>query len=73
MEYLALEVRIIHDIAVGCPDIADPGCGKVKERRTPKTPQADNKYPAFEQLQLARFPDFRNKNVPAVNLPLYFT
>ena len=58
MEYLGLEVRKIDNIAVGCPDIAYPSSSKVKERRTIKTPQTDYQYPAFEQLQLARFPDF---------------
>jgi hypothetical protein len=58
MEYLALEVRKIDNITVGCPDIADPSRSKVKERRTAKTPKTDYQYPAFEQFQLARFPDF---------------
>ena len=63
---LALQVRLVDDVGVDDPEMADPGGRQVERRRGAETAGSDQQDLGLEHLELAGLADLRDQEVPRV-------
>lgn len=70
---LALEIGQVHYIAVDQPNGADSCSGQIQCRRGTEATGADEKNPGFGDFFLPLAADFRQQDMPAVAVNLFFS
>src|SRR6185312_7903810 len=70
---LALEIGQVHYIAVDQPNGADSCSGQIQCRRGTEATGADEKNPGFGDFPLPLAADFRQQDMPAVTVDLFFS
>ena len=68
MNDLALQIALIDQIVIDHADMPNPGRGQIEQCRRSESARADHQHAALEQLLLAGFAHFWQKQMPAIAL-----